>query len=314
MSAPSSLSPLHVLVTGGAGFIGSHVVRSLCAKGASVTVLDNLASGRLSNLEGIDGDVQFVQGDVRDRALVEMLLQGAFAVVHLAAEPFVPVSIREPLETHSINYVGTLTLLEAMRATNVMRIVYASSAAVYPQGIDHPVAETNATDPSSPYGMDKLFGDIALRTYRKLHGIRGTSLRFFNVYGERQLANSSYSGVISVFVDRITNGKPLTIYGDGGQCRDFIYAGDVANVVSSCALLEDSPALINVGTGQTISLLDLVSTLESITGNKVDVNHEPTRPGDVYYSCAAIDTLRSLGESVLPRTDLRDGLKALLGQ
>lgn len=195
-----------VLVTGGAGFIGSHVCEELLAKGEKVRVLDNLASGKRSNLEGLN--VEFTEGDIRSDSDLDGAMHDVDAVIHLAAEPSVTKSVEEPIATHEVNYTGTLRVLEAMRRAGVKRIVYASSAAVYTPNSDEPHTEDSAPDPSSPYGMDKLAGEFALRGYGRLHGFQPTALRFFNIYGERQDPASPYSGVISIFARRITEASP----------------------------------------------------------------------------------------------------------
>jgi UDP-glucose 4-epimerase len=301
-----------VLVTGGAGFIGSHVCLRLLRDGFRLRVLDDLSSGQANRLPVSPGSCELIVGDVRDQALMTESVEGCQAVVHLAAEPSVQRSIQNPTETHAINYVGTLTVLEAMRTRGVKRLLYASSAAVYPRDVTGAVSEDDRTEPASPYGLDKLAGEHLLRIYRDLNGIAGTSLRFFNVYGERQDPRSPYSGVISLFAKAVSENRPLTVFGTGEQCRDFVYAGDVASVISAAIDMPEIPGVLNVATGSSITLLQLIRNLEQLSGRKADVRHEPARVGDIFESRADVSRLTSTGIPV-PSTSLPDGLRATLG-
>ncbi len=299
-----------VLVTGGAGFIGSHVVETLLASGHSVRILDNLSSGKLSNLSHLSGPFEVVEGDICDPKAIANVMSDVSAVVHLAAEPSVAKSVEFPLETHQANYVGTLNVLEAMRAANVKRVVYASSAATYTANNPEPHQETDMPDPSSPYGLDKLSGEFLLRAYGRLYGIRGTSLRFFNIYGERQDPNSAYSGVISIFVNRLKAGQGITIFGDGYQLRDFVYVRDLAAFITSLVPQSEVPDLMNVGTGVSVTLRDLVGELESILGTSAAVTFAEPRAGDIMISRANVSRMRSLWDS--PMTPLSIGLTRLV--
>jgi len=281
-----------VLVTGGAGFIGSHVCEAIAARGDLPVVLDNLSSGLAENLRGIEHEL--IVGDVRDFKVVSEALEGTEAVVHLAAEPSVPRSLAAPVETHEINYVATMTLLEAMK-TSPRRLVYASSAAIYPQTLNDVAREDGLAEPATPYGLDKFAGEHLIRIYRKQFGIQGTALRFFNVYGERQNPKSPYSGVISIFLDCLLARKTCLIFGDGKQVRDFVYVKDVANLIYRMLGDEGDVHLANVGTGKSTSLLDLVRTLENVYGIKADIEHRDARPGDIRFSCADISRVSAYG-------------------
>lgn len=305
MSAP------RVLVTGGAGFIGSHVAEALVAQGADVRVLDNLSTGFERNLETVRNHLQFVCADVLDFEALDSASAGCSAIVHLAAEPSVQLSIREPLKAHQANYVGTLHMLEAARRAGVRRIVYLSSASVYSPVATPPAKETDFPSPSSPYGVDKLAGEFILGAYERLYGIRTSSLRAFNIYGERQDPHSPYSGVIGIFAERCLIGRPITIFGDGRQSRDFVYVKDLARLVTEIALERlQPPKLMNVGTGRPVTLLQLVELLGEVTGRSPMVQFEPARVGDLEASWADPARLEALG----PRewTDLRAGLTQLV--
>jgi UDP-glucose 4-epimerase len=302
---------MKVLVTGGAGFIGSHLVEMLQAAGRQVRVLDNLSTGHRENLAGA-GAVEFIEGDIRDRAAVAAAVNGTAAIVHLAAVASVQASIDDPVGTHETNLVGTLNLLEAARAHRVARFVYASSAAVYGDTPHLPVAEHDGVAPLSPYAADKLAGEHYLDFYRRKFGLKGTAYRFFNIYGPRQDPSSPYSGVISIFARRIRDAAPVTIFGDGQQTRDFVYVGDLAQLLAQ-TLTNDATIgqVMNVGRGTECSLLELLAELERIAGRRIERRHEPARVGDILRSCADVGRLRAAGGQV-PATPLALGLKRLL--
>ncbi len=302
---------MKILVTGGAGFIGSHLIERLLAMGQSVRVLDNLSTGKRANLPA-HALLEFVQGDVGDNATVVAAIQGVQAVVHLAAVASVQASIDDPLATHRSNFDGTLNLLEAARAAGVERFLYASSAAVYGDTSALPVAEDTPLNPLSPYAADKLAGEHYLRYYFNKHGLKGTAFRFFNIYGPRQDPSSPYSGVISIFVERLRQGAPVTLFGDGRQTRDFVYVGDLADLLAASL---SRPALagrvVNVGTGVESSLLQLLEVLESLSGRAIERRHAAARIGDIVRSCADVTTLRALAGKV-PATPIHAGLLSLL--
>ncbi len=299
-----------VLVTGGAGFIGSHVVDRLVDHGTRVRVLDNLSTGKRENLPA-DG-VEFVHGDVRDRSAVDAALRGVQAIIHLAAVASVQASVDDPLGTHATNLLGTLNLLESARAQGVARMAYASSAAIYGDTQQLPVSETSTPMPLSPYAADKLAGEHYLTFYANKFGIQGTAFRFFNIFGPRQDPSSPYSGVISIFVERLRNDAPVTIFGDGMQTRDFVYVGDLAKIlVQSLDRPETVGKVMNVGRGVECSLLDLLSVLERLTQRKLKRKYEAQRVGDILRSCADVTRLRA-GFGYVPATPLDDGLAQLL--
>jgi UDP-glucose 4-epimerase len=212
---------MKVLITGGAGFIGSHLVEQLLAAGNSVRVLDNLSTGKRSNLP-THSQLEFIQGDIRDRSLVLDSVRGVQAIVHLAAVASVQASVDDPTGTHETNFDGTLHLLEAARKEQIRRFLYASSAAVYGDNTRLPLVEDEILNPLSPYAADKLAGEYYLRFYHAKFGIETTAFRFFNIFGPRQDPSSPYSGVISIFVERVSQDEPVTLFGDGRQTRDFV--------------------------------------------------------------------------------------------
>lgn len=309
---------MRVLVTGGAGFIGSHLVEHLLALGVAVRVLDNLSSGRRSNLPTHDA-LEFIEGDIRDPQTVYRCVggpdQGVDVIVHLAAVASVPASVADPCGTHATNFDGTLNLLEAARAARVRRFLYASSAAVYGNEARPPVGEDAVLRPLTPYAADKLAGEHYLAFYRRQYGLESLAFRFFNVYGPRQDPHSPYSGVISVFCACLRRGQPVTVHGDGLQTRDFVYVHDLVRLLAHAVVLPVLPQdyeAVNVGTGRECSLLELLAELEAIIGQPIERHHTAARAGDVRYSCAATTRLRSLFPRWAPTTSLREGLRRLL--
>lgn len=300
-----------ILVTGGAGFIGSHLVERLLSEGHSVRVLDNLSTGKRDNLPQHPA-LELREGDIRDEAAVRDAVRGVSAIYHLAAVASVQASIDDPIGTHGANLVGTLQLLEAGRRTGVRRFLYASSAAIYGDTSVIPVPETIAPRPLSPYAADKLAGEHYLQFYGAKHGLRTTAFRFFNIYGPRQDPSSPYSGVISIFVDRALTGRPVTVFGDGRQTRDFVYVGDLVEVLYAALHNERMMGqTMNVGRGTECTLLELLSGLETVVGAAIERRHESPRIGDIARSCAATQRLRAtLGW--VPQTELAAGLARLV--
>lgn len=300
-----------VLVTGGAGFIGSHVVERLLNGGARVRVLDNLSTGRRENLPR-DGKLEFIEDDIRDAGAVARAMRGVTAVIHLAAVASVQASVDDPRGTHASNFDGTLNLLEAARSAGVGRFLYASSAAVYGDGAPLPVTEDARLNPLTPYAADKLAGEHYLGFYCRQHGLNGTAFRFFNIYGPRQDPSSPYSGVISIFVNRLRAREAVTIFGDGGQTRDFVYVGDLADLLVSALDRRDlADAVMNVGRGRECSLLELLAELEDLAGNRIERNFAAPRPGDIRRSVADVARLsRHFG--AVPATPMKEGLRQLL--
>jgi UDP-glucose 4-epimerase len=305
-----------VLVTGGAGFIGSHTVERLLRDGHTVTALDNLASGTWANLHEAHGPLDRVETDVRDASrLAAVVRDGRFdAVIHLAAWASVAASMERPAEAFDVNLGGTAGVLEAARATGVRRVVLASSAAVYGRAPVLPVTEDTPLAPLSPYAAHKAAGELLGAAYRAAFGVEVVRLRYFNVYGRRQPADSPYSGVVSVFAERLACGWTVTIYGDGEQTRDFIHVSDVARVNVLAALGPDPGGdPINVSTGTRTSVLALLAALRTVLRVDAAVVFAPERPGDVRHSQADITRLaQRLG--YVPRVDLEAGLRDLVGQ
>lgn len=309
------MSDSPILVTGGAGFIGSHLVDALLARGRRVRVLDDLSTGKRANLPQDNPRLELVEGDVADLACVRAALTGCSAVAHLAAVASVQASVEDPLGTHRSNFVGTLNLCEAMREQGVRRVVFASSAAVYGQnGEGTAIGEDTPKAPLTPYAADKLASEHYLDFYRRQHGLEPATFRFFNIFGPRQDPSSPYSGVISIFAERAQAGLPITVFGDGEQTRDFVYVADLVALLVQA--LEASPleaGAVNVGLGRATSLNQLLAALADILGGLPPVSHAAARAGDIRHSRA--DNRRLLARFAFPEpTPLREGLARLLGR
>ncbi len=277
------------LVTGGAGFIGSHLVERLLGDGAAVRVLDNFSTGHKDNLPSIargnPGTLEVVEGDIRDRHLVGKAMQGADVVFHLAAFVSVPESLERPDECLDVNVSGTAGVLEAARKAGVRRAVIASSAAVYGDNPDLPLAEETALRPLSPYAVSKRVDELYATLYTRQLGFEVVALRFFNVYGPRQNPNSVYAAAVPIFIRCLLDGKAITIFGDGGQTRDLIFVGDVVRANLLAAEHPSAPGeVFNVCTGESCSILQLVSTLRRLFPDSAEPVFGPVRPGDIYAS------------------------------
>jgi UDP-glucose 4-epimerase len=307
------------VVTGGAGFIGSHTVDRLLETGHRVVVLDNFSTGKRENLARWKDHpaLHVVVCDVSNGifAALEPItrVHGAVErIAHLAAQVSVVASIASPQFDMQVNYGGTLHVLEYARACGVKKVVLASSAAVYGDVATLPVSEDVPKQPVSPYGIHKYTSELALDYYASVHGVPTTALRFFNVYGPRQDPSSPYSGVISIFTDRARAGRPLTIFGDGLQTRDFIYVGDVVRAIAAALGDGNSRLVANVGMGGEITVLELARTIVDLCGGKSPIEHQPARAGEILKSRARVDRLRdALG--VVAETKLVDGLRLTLG-
>lgn len=301
---------MKILVTGGAGFIGSHLVEGLLAAGDQVRVVDNLSTGKRGNLP-IHSSLEFIEGDVRDIDLMNRCVAGMDAVIHLAAVASVQASIEDPIETHQINFHGTLNLLEASRRSGINRFLYASSAAIYGDAATPPVPEDAPHNPLSPYAADKLSSEYYLLYYCKRFNLPATVFRFFNVYGPRQDPSSPYSGVISIFIDRVRQNLPITVYGKGTQTRDFVYVNDLVELLVR-AIHEPVGVgeVFNVGTGVSHSLLELLGHLEKISKKKIEVRYKPARLGDIEHSRADASRLKSAFDTV-PNTPFATGIEKL---
>ena len=283
------------LVTGGAGFIGSHLVDELVAAGCKVTVVDNLTSGHMANLEHVKNKITFINADIRDKDILIEAANGCDAIFHLAAIVSVPQTIAEPIDSALINDIGTLYVLEAARHNQVKKVVFSSSCAVYGDDPELPKTEDMIPKPCSHYAVQKLAAEHYLRVYHELYGIQTASLRYFNVYGPRQDPSSPYSGVISIFMTKAASKTAPVIFGDGNQSRDFIYVKDVvkANLLAACAGSSNGRAF-NIGTGNFVRIKQLWETVCDFDGLKIDANFEPARSGDIVHSVANADRARSL--------------------
>jgi UDP-glucose 4-epimerase len=282
-----------VVVTGGAGFIGSHLVEALVGEGRQVRVVDNLATGHLSNLDHLAGRYEWFEGDLSSFDVAKKALAGAEYVFHQAAIPSVPRSVREPIESHVSGPTTTLNVLEAARLAGAKRVMFAASSSAYGDTEELPKHEGILPRPLSPYAAGKLAGEHYIHVYAKTMGLDAVSLRYFNIFGPRQDPSSPYSGVISIFSTKMAKGERPLIFGDGSQTRDFTY---VTNAVSANLLAMKCPtplggAVYNVGTGSRISLLDLVAALNEIYGTSIEPEFRETRAGDVRDSLASLDLI-----------------------
>jgi UDP-glucose 4-epimerase len=300
------------LVTGGAGFIGSHIVEALVSRGESVRVLDNLTTGRLENLHGVKEEVEFIEGDLRDLATVRRVMEGIEYVFHHAALASVPLSVEDPLTTHAVNATGTLNILFAARDAGVRRVVYASSSSVYGDRPELPKHEEMSLSPCSPYAVSKLAGEELCRAFWPIYGLSTVSLRYFNVFGPRQDPDSPYAAVIPKFVACLKEGEPLPVYGDGRQTRDFIHVSSIveANLRAAERAGIDGE-VFNVGSGKPVSLLDLIAILGEVCGCQPEVRFLPARAGDVRESWANIDKARRMLD--LDPSPLQEGLREVMG-
>jgi nucleoside-diphosphate-sugar epimerase len=286
------------LVTGGAGFIGSHVVERLLADGVRVRVLDNFSTGRRENLDFAKnaGDaLEMIEGDLRDLPAVERAARGVDVIYHQAAMRSVPRSVDDPLGANDNNVNGTLHILDAARRLGVRRVVYASSSSVYGDNPELPKREDQPSSPISPYAASKAAGEYYARVWTKLYGVETVGLRYFNVFGPRQDPLSEYAAVLPRFILWAMRGQPLEVHGDGTQSRDFTFIDNVveANIRAGEAP-EASGEAFNVGCGERISLLDVIGMLESILGRKVERRHSPSRGGDVPHTLADVSKAKRL--------------------
>jgi UDP-glucose 4-epimerase len=298
-----------VLVTGGAGFIGSHIVDRLLARGADVRVLDNFSTGRRENLAGLGADIDVVEGDIRSFERVHNAVRGCDAVFHEAALPSVPRSIADPLTSHATNATGTLNVLLAARDEGVRRTVLASSSSVYGAAAGLPKHEGMPTLPISPYGVAKLAAEQYGRSFFEVYGLETVALRYFNVFGPRQDPASEYAAVIPKFIAALSEERSPVIFGDGAQSRDFTY---VDNVVDANLSALDAPGAggrtYNVACGEQITLNRLASELRELIGAEAEAVHGPARPGDITHSLADVSRAREdLGYA--PSVAFSDGLR-----
>jgi nucleoside-diphosphate-sugar epimerase len=299
------------LVTGGAGFIGSHLAEELTRRGAAVRVVDNLITGKRRNLDHVKG-VEFVEGDLADLTVAQRAVEGCTFVLHQAAIPSVPRSVQDPITSNRANIDATLNVLVAARDAGVKRVVYAGSSSAYGNTPTLPKHENMPPGPLSPYALQKLVGEQYMQMFTRLYGLETATIRYFNVFGPRQDPSSPYSGVISVFISALVDGRQPTIYGDGGQTRDFTYVANVVDgVLRACEAPRATGEVINVATGGRISLNDLFQAVRKLTGSSLEPIYAADRPGDVRDSQADITKAREL-LGYTPGVMLEDGLNRTL--
>ena len=296
------------LVTGGAGFIGSHMVERLLSRGDRVRIADDFSSGRRENVPS-HANVELVEGDLAEADVAHRAVAGCDYVIHLAAVPSVPRSVKEPVRTHRANVDGTLNVLLAARDAKVRRVVFAGSSSVYGDAAVLPKREDMRPSPLSPYALHKLIGEQYCQLFTRLYGLETVTTRFFNVFGPRQQPGSPYSGVISLFIEALSSGQSPLVHGDGRQTRDFTFVGDVVTgVLRSCEAPNIAGEVINVAGGGRISLLDLIRTLQGILKQTAQPTFGPPREGDVRDSQADIEKARRHLDFA-PAVAFEDGLQ-----
>ena len=299
------------LVTGGAGFIGSHIAQGLVGRGASVRVIDNLSTGRLENIEAIGAQVDFIKGDLADEATVHRAVEDVEIVFHEAALPSVPRSVANPRETHLACVDGTFNLLLAAKGAGVRRLIYAASSSAYGDQPTLPKVESMRPEPLSPYAAAKLVGEFYCQVFTRSYNLETICLRYFNVFGPRQDPGSPYSGVVSRFLDFLTKGERPVIYGDGEQTRDFTY---ISNAVDANMLAAEGNKgigeVINIANGEQVTINELFRRLKGITGHDgIEPEYQQARTGDVMHSLADITRARAL-LGYAPKVGLAEGLQA----
>jgi len=304
------LSKLKIVITGGAGFIGSHIAEYWSQNDAEVHVIDNFRSGYKKNIADLK-NVILHEGSITDKYFVFSVLNDAQYVHHLAAMISVPESVNNPYECVDINVKGLLNILEGAKAHNVKKVIHMSSAAIYGDNPESPKTTDMLPRPKSPYGITKLDGEFYLQMYCESFGVKTVSLRNFNVFGPRQDPKSQYAAAIPIFVAKALKNEPITIYGDGEQTRDFVYVKDVVQANILAATKPEVTGVFNVATGQAISINTLVKTVMELTGSSSKVIYEPERAGDIKHSLASIEnTKKVLGFE--PKYDLMEGLKTTI--
>lgn len=301
------LNKMRIVVTGGCGFIGSHLVAKLAMEGAEIVIIDDLTSGRVENIIGIQGSINHINMSITED--IEKYMVGAEAVFHLAANVSVIKSIENPLYDAEVNVKGTVNLLETARKLDIERVIYSSSCAVYGDTETIPSPENIEPQPTAPYGNSKHIGELYCKLYSNLYGIRTVSLRYFNVYGLRQAADSPYSGVIAIFIKNAIEKKPLIIYGDGEQSRDFVSVADVVRANIMAFESDHNGEVFNIGTGVGTSINQLADYVEGFAG-ELGREHTEARKGEIKHSLADMaKTEKILGYE--PTVSLEQGLKVL---
>ncbi len=305
---------MRYVVTGGAGFIGSHLVEHLVGQGQDVVVLDDFSTGKRENIAPWMESIELVEGSVTDPSVCARALAGADYVLHQAALPSVPRSIKDPAASHAVNATGTLNILIAARDAKVKRVVYAASSSAYGNTPELPKREDMVARPLSPYAVAKLSGEQYCRAFHASFGVPTVALRYFNVFGPRQDPTSQYAAVVPRFITMALTGEPPTIFGDGNQTRDFTYVANVvrANLLACDAGPDALGEVFNVGCGERISVNDLWERIRTLVGADVDAIHEPTRTGDVRDSLASLDRIRAV-MGYDPVVDVQEGLARLVG-
>ncbi|NUN07816.1 MAG: SDR family NAD(P)-dependent oxidoreductase [Ignavibacteriaceae bacterium] len=301
-----------VLVTGGAGFIGSHIVESFVSEGWEVTVLDNFSTGHIDNLGSVQERITIIEGDIRNQKVVDTAIEGASVVIHLAALASVPASFNNPLETYDVNFTGTQIVLDSARRHGVERFAFASSSAVYGDTEQLPITEKNEDNPLSPYGVSKLLGEKLCRFYFTAYGLKTVIFRFFNAYGPRQNPYSEYSAVIPKFLSLISEGNTPTIFGDGEQTRDFIFIEDLVKAHHLALEAENGFGQpLNLGSGERTSLNELLAMISKQLGKAINVNYTAPRKGDIIHSYCNINLVKEL-LSFSPSHNMYDGLEKMI--
>lgn len=297
---------MKILVTGGAGFIGSHIVEHFQGKAEEIRVLDNLRTGYKHNLDGLEHT--FIEGSITDRELVKKAVEGVDYIFHMAALVSVPESMEKPEECVAINVNGLLNVLQEASEAGVKKIVFASSAANYGDNPTVPKLETMYPEPKSPYAITKLDGEYYLEMYRNLGKIDTASIRFFNVFGPRQDPKGAYAAAVPIFIEKAVKGEDITVFGDGEQTRDFIYVKDIVGALVFAATTEGVHGTYNAGYGGQITINDLANNILETAGTESKLLHGPERAGDVKHSRASSDKLRAAGWK--PQHTLEEGLAA----
>lgn len=300
---------MKILITGGAGFIGSHVVEHYQDR-AEVVVLDNLRSGHRKNLDCLR--CEFIEGSILDEQVVGDVMRGVDYVFHLAALVSVPESMAKPVETVDLNVRGLLNVLEAASSNQVKKLCFASSAAVYGENPVEPKLETMAPDPRSPYAITKLDGEYYCGLFTRENRVSTAAIRFFNVFGPRQDPNSAYTAAVPIFLANARANLPITIFGDGGQTRDFIFVKDIVSALAFAAENPDVEGTFNAGYGTSCTILELAEEIVRLTGSKSEIIHVPVRAGDIRHSTSDPSRLRAAGWT--PAYDVMSAIDALVNQ
>ena len=299
-----------VLVTGGAGFIGSHLVNALVQKGYDVKVMDDLSFGAKENLKCSLDDIEFFEKSILDRDALKKAAAGCSKIFHLAAHTSVQRSVEHPIDSHAVNTTGTLNVLEAAKDISA-KVIFSSTSSYYGDNPNLPLLEHYCPNPVSPYGAHKVLGEHYLNVYKEVHGLEGIALRYFNVYGPRQNSFGGYSGVIKIFKEKIQKGQNLTIFGDGKQTRDFIYIKDIVNANIIAAESDVKHGSFNIGTGIGTDVNTIAKMVIETMRAKVDIEYKPHRPGDpIQVYCDPKYTEENLGFKA--KTSLKDGMPSAL--